>query len=109
MDLPDLGFGGAPLGGLLDPVGDAAAANTVQAALDAGLKYFDTAPYYGFGLSERRFSCALAFASSFLCLKCSFLTVVAVISASFLSVSTLFFHARHKGGAGFCRLLLLGT
>lgn len=54
MDLPDLGFGGAPLGGLLDPVGDAAAANTVQAALDAGLKYFDTAPYYGFGLSERR-------------------------------------------------------
>ncbi|MDE0530183.1 MAG: aldo/keto reductase [Albidovulum sp.] len=54
MDLPDLGFGGAPVAGLFDPVGEAAASQTLQAALDAGLRYFDTAPYYGFGLSERR-------------------------------------------------------
>ncbi|WP_112322819.1 aldo/keto reductase [Oceanibium sediminis] len=59
MMLPELGFGGAPLGGLLNPVDEAAAARTLDAALAAGLRYFDTAPYYGFGLSERRFGDAL--------------------------------------------------
>ena len=54
MDLNNLGFGGAPLGGLLDPVDDTAASQTLQAALNAGIQYFDTAPFYGFGLSERR-------------------------------------------------------
>jgi len=32
---------------------------TVEAALDVGADYFDTAPYYGFGLSERRLGDAL--------------------------------------------------
>lgn len=59
MDLPQLGFGGAPIGGLLDPVDDTAAIRTVDAALDAGIRYFDTAPYYGFGLSEHRLGKAL--------------------------------------------------
>lgn len=54
MDLPTFGFGGAPLGGLLDPVGDAAATDTLAVALDRGIRFFDTAPFYGFGLSERR-------------------------------------------------------
>lgn len=53
-ELPKIGFGGAPIGGLLDAVDDAAAIQTIQSALDSGISYYDTAPYYGFGLSERR-------------------------------------------------------
>lgn len=52
--LPSLGFGGAPLGNLGGEVPEAAAAATVDAAWDAGLRHFDTAPHYGLGLSERR-------------------------------------------------------
>ena len=47
-------FGGAPIGGLYAPVSDQAAADTLQAAWDAGIRAFDTAPHYGVGLSERR-------------------------------------------------------
>jgi D-threo-aldose 1-dehydrogenase len=47
-------FGGAPIGGLYAPVSDQAAAETLQAAWDAGIRAFDTAPHYGVGLSERR-------------------------------------------------------
>jgi len=39
---------------LLDPVDDAAAVATLRSALEGGIRYFDTAPFYGFGLSERR-------------------------------------------------------
>ncbi len=49
-----LGFGGAPLGNLLAPVSDADAAAAVAAAWANGCRYFDTAPFYGYGLSERR-------------------------------------------------------
>ncbi len=49
-----LGFGAASLGNLYRAVDDATARATAVAAWDAGLRYFDTAPYYGFGLSERR-------------------------------------------------------
>ena len=59
MELPKLGFGGAPIGGLLDPVNDEAAVATLEAAIAAGIRYFDTAPYYGFGLSEHRLGNAL--------------------------------------------------
>jgi D-threo-aldose 1-dehydrogenase len=52
-DLP-LVFGGAPIGGLYAPVGEQAAARTLRAAWDAGIRAFDTAPHYGVGLSERR-------------------------------------------------------
>lgn len=54
IELPELGFGGAPVGGLLDSVDDAAALDALAAALKSGIRYFDTAPLYGFGLSERR-------------------------------------------------------
>jgi len=50
----ELGLGGAPLGNLYRPVPADAAAATVDAAVAAGIRYVDTAPYYGFGLSERR-------------------------------------------------------
>jgi D-threo-aldose 1-dehydrogenase len=53
-------FGGAPIGGLYAPVGEEAAAQTLQAAWDAGIRAFDTAPHYGVGLSERRIGDFLA-------------------------------------------------
>ncbi len=54
-----LGLGGAPLGNLYAPVPDADAIALVAGALEAGVVYFDTAPHYGNGLSERRFGAAL--------------------------------------------------
>ena len=47
-------FGGAPIGGLYAPVSDEAAAGTLAAAWEAGIRAFDTAPHYGVGVSERR-------------------------------------------------------
>ncbi|KQM26299.1 MULTISPECIES: aldo/keto reductase [unclassified Sphingomonas] len=55
-----LGFGGAAIGNLYRPVGDDAARATIDAAWDRGIRCFDTAPHYGFGLSERRLGDALA-------------------------------------------------
>jgi len=49
-----LGFGGAPLGNLYRALSDADAAHILERAWSAGLRYFDTAPHYGQGLSERR-------------------------------------------------------
>ena len=54
LKLPEIGFGAAPLGGLLEHVDAEASKQTVDAALESGIRYFDTAPFYGFGLSERR-------------------------------------------------------
>ena len=55
VDVTELGLGGGPLGGLFQPVEDDAAAATLAAAWDSGIRYFDTAPHYGIGLSERLF------------------------------------------------------
>ncbi|MDX3231771.1 aldo/keto reductase [Streptomyces sp. ME19-01-6] len=54
-----LALGCAALGNLYHPVTDAAAHATVDAAWDAGIRAFDTAPHYGLGLSERRLGSAL--------------------------------------------------
>ena len=53
------GFGGSALGNLYAPVSDGTARETVDACWDLGVRYFDTAPHYGFGLSERRLGDAL--------------------------------------------------
>ncbi|WP_271899152.1 aldo/keto reductase [Candidatus Phyllobacterium onerii] len=53
------GFGAAPLGGIYKSLSDEEAAATVEAALDAGVTYFDVAPFYGMGLAERRLGTAL--------------------------------------------------
>ena len=50
-----IGLGGAPLGNLFAQVSDADAADSISAAWDEGWRFFDTAPHYGLGLSERRF------------------------------------------------------
>ena len=49
-----LGFGCASIGNLYKQIPDDTAAAAVDAAWDAGIRYFDTAPHYGLGLSERR-------------------------------------------------------
>lgn len=55
-----LGFGGAAIANMYKSVSDAEALAAFNAAWDSGLRYFDTAPYYGWGLSERRLGSALA-------------------------------------------------
>ncbi|WP_435748565.1 aldo/keto reductase [Microbacterium sp. PMB16] len=55
-----LGMGCAQIGNLWRAITDEEAAETVRAAWDAGIRYFDTAPHYGLGLSERRLGRALA-------------------------------------------------
>ena len=60
MRLPRLGMGCSALGNLYRAVSDAEAHSTLRSALTAGISYFDTAPLYGFGLSERRLGAALA-------------------------------------------------
>ncbi|MFB7654431.1 MULTISPECIES: aldo/keto reductase [unclassified Streptomyces] len=54
-----LGLGAAAIAGLYEDVGEDEAAATVDAAWDAGIRYFDTAPHYGLGVSERRLGAAL--------------------------------------------------
>lgn len=49
-----LGFGGAPLGNLYEPIPEEEALASVHAAYAAGIRYFDTAPLYGRGMSEHR-------------------------------------------------------
>jgi len=53
-------FGGAPIGGLFAAVDDGAAQATLEAAWEAGIRAFDTAPHYGVGESERRIGRFLA-------------------------------------------------
>lgn len=54
-----LGLGGTGLGDMYHTTSDEAARATVDAAWDAGIRYFDTAPHYGTGLSEHRLGQAL--------------------------------------------------
>jgi D-threo-aldose 1-dehydrogenase len=65
LALSEIGFGTATLGNLYHPIDDTQAHAALAAALGAGLSYFDTAPYYGFGLSERRVGDALRGRSGF--------------------------------------------
>jgi D-threo-aldose 1-dehydrogenase len=60
VDVSKFGFGAAGIGNLYNEVSDAAAEAALQAAWDAGVRYFDTAPHYGLGLSERRLGKFLA-------------------------------------------------
>jgi D-threo-aldose 1-dehydrogenase len=57
--LPRFGLGCAPLGGLYESVSDEQAQATVDRAWELGVRYYDTAPLYGSGLSEQRVGAAL--------------------------------------------------
>jgi D-threo-aldose 1-dehydrogenase len=54
LDLPRLGLGCAPLGELFARVSETESEAVLQAAVDSGIRYFDTAPWYGRGKSEHR-------------------------------------------------------
>ncbi|QLJ03121.1 aldo/keto reductase [Streptomyces sp. NEAU-sy36] len=55
-----LGFGTAPLGNMFRAIPDEEARATVEAAWDQGIRYYDTAPFYGAGLAELRLGEVLA-------------------------------------------------
>ena len=59
VEVTIMGCGGAPLGNMYRAFPDAQARATLEACHDAGIRYFDTAPLYGFGLSEHRLGEAL--------------------------------------------------
>lgn len=54
LSLTELSFGAAGIGNLYRMVSREDAMATLETAWNAGMRYFDTAPYYGQGLSERR-------------------------------------------------------
>jgi D-threo-aldose 1-dehydrogenase len=54
LNFTEIGFGTAPLGNLYKSISDEDAEATLNLAWDSGLRYFDTAPLYGLGLSETR-------------------------------------------------------
>ncbi|MFF3374809.1 aldo/keto reductase [Streptomyces sp. NPDC002680] len=60
VQVSGLGFGGAVIGNLFTEVTDEQAHAAVTAAWESGIRYFDTAPHYGLGLSERRLGQALS-------------------------------------------------
>jgi D-threo-aldose 1-dehydrogenase len=55
-----LALGGAPLGNLFQPVPDADATATIRAAWDLGIRFYDVAPLYGYGIAETRMGSSLA-------------------------------------------------
>ncbi|WP_326770278.1 aldo/keto reductase [Streptomyces sp. NBC_01591] len=59
VEVTELSFGAAAIGNLFTAVEPARATAAVDAAWDEGIRYFDTAPHYGLGLSERRLGEAL--------------------------------------------------
>ena len=60
LSITQFGLGGTALGNIYNEVEEQAAFGTVNAAHQAGVRYFDTAPLYGSGLSEIRLGKALA-------------------------------------------------
>ncbi|NMD07325.1 MAG: aldo/keto reductase, partial [Phyllobacteriaceae bacterium] len=54
FDITDMGFGAAPIGNFLRPIPESEVEAMINRAWDAGMRYYDTAPYYGHGLSELR-------------------------------------------------------
>ncbi len=59
LTVTELSFGAAQIGNLVTAMTGRDAIDAVDAAWSAGIRYFDTAPHYGLGLSERRLGTAL--------------------------------------------------
>jgi len=55
FEVSQLGFGGATMGDARETVPEAQAEATIEAAIESGIRYFDTSPWYGNGKSELRF------------------------------------------------------
>jgi len=54
IEVSEVGFGGAPLGELFEPVPEDQAQATLAQAWQGGIRYYDTSPFYGYGKSEHR-------------------------------------------------------
>jgi D-threo-aldose 1-dehydrogenase len=54
LELPQLGLGGAAFGNIFNVIPDSQADATMEAAWEAGVRFYDTSPWYGRGLSEHR-------------------------------------------------------
>jgi D-threo-aldose 1-dehydrogenase len=54
IEVTEYGFGGAPLGNLFEVVPEEEAQALLEGVWEGGFRFFDTSPFYGFGLSERR-------------------------------------------------------
>jgi len=59
LEVTTLGLGGAPMGGYRATIPEAEAVALTDAGYEAGIRYFDTSPYYGYGRSELRMGAAL--------------------------------------------------
>ena len=59
VEVTEFGMGGGPFGNLMTPMTNAEAVKVIDGAWKAGFRYYDTAPVYGFGLSERRVGLSL--------------------------------------------------
>ena len=59
IDFTEIGFGAAPLGNLYRAISDDEARAILERAWAGGVRYYDTAPLYGLGLSERRLGALL--------------------------------------------------
>lgn len=72
LQLSVIGFGAAPLGGAYETIDPTEAAGSIRAAIDHGINFFDTSPYYGTTLSETRLGEALSGLREkvILCTKC---------------------------------------
>ena len=60
LAVTEIGLGGSVLGNRGRAISDEWAQATIERAWEGGVRYFDTAPHYGLGLSERRLGAALA-------------------------------------------------
>lgn len=60
LEVTQMGMGGAALGNLYTVVEESGAAETIASAYSAGIRYFDTAPLYGYGRSENRLGLELS-------------------------------------------------
>jgi D-threo-aldose 1-dehydrogenase len=59
LEVTEIGLGGAPMGGFRATIPDTEAVALTNAGYDAGVRYFDTSPFYGYGRSELRMGAAL--------------------------------------------------
>lgn len=61
LNITVLGFGTVAVGNLFKSISEVQSLGTFDAAWDAGIRYYDTAPLYGHGLGELRTSAGLRF------------------------------------------------
>jgi D-threo-aldose 1-dehydrogenase len=59
MNLPKLGMGCAPLGDFFVTISERESLDTIESAYAAGIRLYDTAPWYGTGKCEVRLGAGL--------------------------------------------------